>query len=462
MSRHITTRAQVSGHRFGIHRAGHALVRRDVRMMHDPMRTHARSLAAGLVLAVLALAGAGVYGIIRPAPTVGDAAVVVADDGAMYVRIDDVMHPVNGIVSARLLLGEPAEPRHVSDDSLRAFARGPAVGLRGAPTAVGSGVGGSRWTVCDAGGETVVIAGRLRTSGMRSGGGALVEHDGVHWLLYERPGPDGTAVPVRARVDPSDTAVLEALGLRDAPVRTVSAGLINAFPPEPALTVPAIAARGAPGPLGAAVGSVLTTTSVGGRESYHVILDGAVQPVPRPVADAIRLADPTASAQVRRVSPGALATVPVRDDLAVDHFPARTPALVDEHADVLCRSWSRGASDAYATSSLWAGTALPLGDGARPVRMASADGRGPALDGVYLRPGSGEHVRVTGTDPRSPRSATSFYIADTGVRYRIGDGIGEMLGLSATERAPWSVVTLLPSGPELSREAAAVAADTAR
>ena len=42
-----TTRWQVSGYRFLVRRMEHALVRRDVRMLHDPMRSQSRAYAAG-------------------------------------------------------------------------------------------------------------------------------------------------------------------------------------------------------------------------------------------------------------------------------------------------------------------------------------------------------------------------------------------------------------------------------
>ena len=56
MARQLTTRAQVNGYRFLLRRLDHALIRRDVRMLHDPMRSQGRALAVGAVLGVLVLA----------------------------------------------------------------------------------------------------------------------------------------------------------------------------------------------------------------------------------------------------------------------------------------------------------------------------------------------------------------------------------------------------------------------
>ncbi|WP_280228711.1 type VII secretion protein EccB, partial [Nocardia cyriacigeorgica] len=47
MPAQLTTRQQVNGYRFLLRRLDHALVRRDVRMLHDPMRSQLRSLLVG-------------------------------------------------------------------------------------------------------------------------------------------------------------------------------------------------------------------------------------------------------------------------------------------------------------------------------------------------------------------------------------------------------------------------------
>src|SRR6187549_2254469 len=92
MARQPTTRLQVSGYRFLVRRMEHALVRGDIRMLHDPMRAQSLSLTAGCVLAI----------------------VMSRDSGALYVRIDDTLHPVLNLASARLVTGNAARPQVVS------------------------------------------------------------------------------------------------------------------------------------------------------------------------------------------------------------------------------------------------------------------------------------------------------------------------------------------------------------
>ena len=462
MSRHITTRAQVSGYRFGLARAEHALVRRDVRMMHDPMRAQARSMIAGAVLAILVVAGAGIYGFIRPQPGVRDAQIVATDDGALYVLLDDVMHPVPNLASARLILGQAAPVRKVSDRSLAEFPRGPQVGVVGAPATLAEPADADRstWTVCESAESSAVIVGAVDGTVAGRVDGALVSHGGTAWLIYPSSGPDGTPVPVRARVDQQSVAVLRALDLEAAVPRPVGSGLLNSFAARPELSVPEVPGRGSLGVLGLPVGSVVTTAGVDGTVSYHLVLRDAVQPLSEAAAETMRLADPNAGEKVRRVPPGDLAAVPVTSSLPLAHFPLVAPRLTDVQAPALCHRWSRDRDASVASAELLAARRLPIPVDARPVNLASADGSGAALDQVYVAPGTGEHVVLTGIEPDSRRVATPFYISDAGVRYGLGGTeTGAILGLPEPLRAPWPMVALLPAGPELSREAAAVTRD---
>ncbi|EGD56902.1 type VII secretion protein EccB [Gordonia neofelifaecis] len=462
MSRHTTTRAQVSGYRFGVARATHALVRHDVRMTHDPMRSQSRSLLAGAVVALLVVAGAAVYGLVRPQPSVGDAQIVAADGGGLYVLLDDVMHPVPNLASARLILGQPLPVRRASDASLAGYPRGAEVGIVGAPGVLAGPADPDRstWTVCEDAQGSAVIAGALDPTLTDPLDAELVEHAGTAWLLYSVPGPGGTSVPVRAPVDLSRPELIRSLGLADATAREVGAGLLSSLPARAELRVPEVPGRGGPGVLGMPVGTVVATVAVDGTSAYHLVLRDAVQPLSEPAAEMMRLADPDAADRVRRVAPGAVAALPEREEVPLGDFPARPPRVADRPSPALCHRWSRDADGEFATAELLAARKLPIPSGAQAVRLASADGPGPALDRVFVPPGSGAHIVLTGVEPDSPRAATPYYVSDAGVRYRLsGGGVGQMLGLPDPMRAPWPMIALLPEGLELSREAAAVMRD---
>ena len=103
-------------------RTEHALVRGDARMLDDPLAAQSISLVIGAVLAVVAVAVVTVLAVLRPAGDPGDAPILlVRDSGAMYVRIDDRVHPVFNLASARLITGSPAEPRIVSQQAIDRF-----------------------------------------------------------------------------------------------------------------------------------------------------------------------------------------------------------------------------------------------------------------------------------------------------------------------------------------------------
>ncbi len=136
-----TTRWQVNGYRFLVRRMEHALVRRDVRMLHDPMRSQSRALAVGVVIASLGLAGCAALALFRPQDKIGDASIVVGkDSGAMFVVMGDTLRPVLNLASARLIVGKSENPVIVKESELDTRPRGALVGIpRRAVRAAGRG-----------------------------------------------------------------------------------------------------------------------------------------------------------------------------------------------------------------------------------------------------------------------------------------------------------------------------------
>lgn len=476
MARQLTTKAQVNGYRFLLSRLEHALVRRDARMLHDPMRSQMRALALGVVLALLALAGFGIWGLIKPQGAVGNSSILVGkNSGGLYVLLNGTLHPVLNLSSARLISGDHASPTSVSDAKLSKYPRGPLLGIPGAPAALPGSAhqGTSVWTVCDqldAGsvrlaviGDRPVLDDRIETA---ADDDAVLVTDGVStFLLYTVPRGDART-PVRAEVDISDVAVMRAFGLEDLVTRSVSTGLLNTVPEVDALRVPEIDKAGAPGAISASgvrVGSVVRTVGIDGTASYFVVLADAVQPVGAATAEMLRLADATGSAEVITLAPAAINAAPrTTTALPVAQFPSRPPHLVNAASDpTLCSVFARERGDPTGVTTMLVGRGLPIDSSARPVDLISADGAGAGVDQVYLRPGSGEYLRVTGNEPDSTRAESLFYLSDLGVRFGIPDiATGSVLGLGDKPApAPWSIVSLLTAGPTLSRHNALVAHD---
>ena len=79
-----TTKPQVSGYKFLVRRAEHALIYADARMIHDPLARLRRSLALGLIGCVLFALGAGAMAMFKPQAEPGAAAIVRAESGGLY------------------------------------------------------------------------------------------------------------------------------------------------------------------------------------------------------------------------------------------------------------------------------------------------------------------------------------------------------------------------------------------
>ncbi len=129
-----TTKAQVSGHKFLARRIEHGLVFGDIRMIHDPLAKRRRALGFGLAACVLIALGAVVLGIFRPAVDPGSAGIIKADTGQLYVRLEDRLHPVPNLVSARLIVGEPIQAKSASAAVIGDIPKAAPIGIGDAPT----------------------------------------------------------------------------------------------------------------------------------------------------------------------------------------------------------------------------------------------------------------------------------------------------------------------------------------
>ncbi|MFC4604685.1 type VII secretion protein EccB [Rhodococcus kronopolitis] len=472
MAAQPTTRVQVSGYRFLVRRMEHALVRRDVRMLHDPMRSQSRAMTVGAVVAVVGLAACAALALVRPQDRIGDAPIVVGkDSGAMFVALGDTLHPALNLASARLISGSSAAPVTVKESELGSRPRGALVGIPGAPSALPDGELSS-WSVCDtldAGGNRVVSTAVLGVDPVL-GEQAAALTDSQALLARGSGGVFLVRAGTRSRVDLDDHAVSLAFGLDGVEPRPVSAGLLAAIPEAPALTPPQIDGRGELPSYslgGKTVGSVVQVRGAG-ETAFYVLLRGGLQRVGQATADLIRYSDSQGDAATDTVTPDLVSRLPRSEDLAVSSFPLEAPEIVGSAGSpVSCLSWKPvpGAEEApgglRASISVIAGNALPLPDGARPVVLAQADGTGENADSAYLRPGSGGLVHSTGVTPTSERSGALFFVADTGVRFGIENAeAAKALGFSAPgSPAPWQILSLLASGPTLARQAAFLAHD---
>ncbi|MGV9972266.1 type VII secretion protein EccB [Nocardia beijingensis] len=475
-----TTRWQVSGYRFLVRRMEHALVRRDVRMLHDPMRSQSRAYAAGLILACVALAGCGVLALLRPQGKIGDdnKILIGKDSGAVYVVIDDVVHPALNLASARLAAGEAAKPATVKESELGKKPRGQLIGIPGAPASLPFDKEGKgrAWTVCDSlktdgtdDRSTSVLVGDLelgdKASAMGKDKALLVKGKDATYLIWNK---------TRARVDMNEPAVTGPLGIRGMTPRPISEGLLNAIPEVDAIVPPKIDDPGGQ-PSGYSINGLRIGTVVqmtGKSNQNFVILHDGLQPISAFTAEVIRSSqrNPDHGTAIGDYEAN---NAPPSKALKVDSYPDVAPTVIEPKArPVSCLSWKpipgvAGNADVALRAELTVidGSDLPMSSSAKLVPLAQADGKGDKVDSVYFKPGSGAFVQSTGIEPDSRRKDSMFYIADTGVRFGIKDveaakalGMDKESGVTP-EPAPWPIIGLLASGPTLSREAAMIAHD---
>jgi type VII secretion protein EccB len=476
--RGFVTRHQVSGWRFVMRRIASGVALHDTRMLVDPLRTQSRAVLMGLILLVTTLAGCFVLSLIRPSGSAGNDTVLAdKSTSALYVRVGEQLHPVLNLTSARLIAGKSVNPKTVNNRALDKFPRGNLIGIPGAPERMTqTSVRDADWTVCDAnsGPATGVtaIAGRLDTDGARAGElgsrqAVLVDDGAGAWLLW-----DGR----RSRIDLADRAVTSALGLdADVAPRPIAAGLFNAIPEAPPLTVPEIPGAGGPpefaldqpAPVAAVMVSHAVDSSSGNTKQYYAVLPDGLQPISPVLAAVLRNNDSYGLDSPPALGADQVARLPVSRALDTARFPETPVRVVDAtSAPVSCAHWSKPDGAATSSLALLSGSELPLPEGMATVELVGA-GAGSTATRVALQPGAGYFAQTVGQSPTSPDAGSLFWIADTGVRYGIddtggsgGDKTVEALGLKDPPMpVPWSALTLFAPGPTLSRADALLAHD---
>lgn len=455
MPRQPATRVHFSAYRYLLRRIEFALLGEAMCPGGPRLRGSSAALVAGCLFTAVALAGCGLLGLLRPHAALDRAQIVMArETGALFVRVGDAWHPVLNLASARLIAATAANPQPVREAELEGRKRGPLLGIPGAPQFAGRPLSAAdlAFSICDSGGtgSTTVIVGHPGGDGvarLTTGRAMLVApaSGSPAYLLYNGH---------RAMVDLADAAVVRALRLEGRAAQPVSPSLLNAVPEAAPIAAPRIRGLGgaAPGLPGFRVGSVLRITRADGDE-YYAVLAAGVQRIGQVAADLVRFSNRQGTANPVTVAPDAIRAAPVVTELPVAGFPDRAPTLADP-AGTVCASWEQAGSGRAEVAFL-AGTRPPVPSGQAAVALAQADGRGPALDGVYVPPGRSAYVRA------GDNAGTRYLITDTGVRFAIhDDDAAHDLGLAEATPAPWPLLTLLPAGPELSRHNASIARDT--
>jgi type VII secretion protein EccB len=468
-----TKRDQLQSHQFLVQRMVSALVTRESDPEQPPFRRPSSAAFGSIAIAVLALVGFGVYGLVVPGGNKswqrGEAVVVEKETGTRYVYVDGRLHPVTNYVSALLAIGKKADTLSVSRKSLLGVPRGPQVGIRDAPDALpGSDrllTGG--WTLCsqpslDLAGtptsESVLMVGQRPASGEQMTDTAMlveVIEGGDQYLLWHG---------YRHRIQRSDTVTV-GLALGSEPWARVGSAFVDALPDgEPIAPIrlgnlgkPSKALADRPGTL---IGQLfLVQTSGGGVQHYLAgqdrllpisALQFDIQRAYRPMTAAYRGKAPY-GIQLGLLSAGQ-AQQPDVNEQEAGRAPRSRPDFVAPRDGVgtVCAAFQPDSS----TPDIFIDPVMPPRDPATMTAKRTAAGTALA-DRVLVPPG---YAAVVEAMPSAQAPAgTISVVTDLGRNYPLGDPkLLEVLGYAGVQpvRIPAGLVARIPQGSGLNSPAA--------
>lgn len=402
-----------------------------------------RGVVAGVSLSVLLVLGSLGFGLLSPTLPDGwddQSLVIVEGDGSRYVGIQGTLHPVLNVTSARLVLDSGSfHVVDVSEDDITDAPRGATIGIAGAPDELplASRLAATGWEACVVpdGGTALTIDPDAPAPVADPGAGALVEAAGTLYLVS-----DGT----RHRIPAGDeAAVLRALGLDTATPLAAGADWLNLVPVGSDLAPLTVEGAGDAAlpegglPIDTRVGTLVEVTGVGdGARRYVVDARGELAPLSDLAYPLYLLGAGELAAQPLEVTASEIAAVRTS---ATPVAPADLPATVPT----------------LPAAGSTACVVLTTGEAER-VDLVLRDGAEVAA-GVRVAPGSGALVRAQTTDGAA---ATVRLVDGSGRAYPVpdaGDEVLARLGYAPDDvtRVPPAWADLLPTGPDLTVEAAA-------
>ncbi|HKN97300.1 MAG TPA: type VII secretion protein EccB [Pseudonocardiaceae bacterium] len=465
-------RDQLQAHQFVVQRAVSALVTREGDPEQPPFRRPGGAALTGVVLAVIALAAVGVFGLIDPGGDKtwqdGNSVIVVKETGARFVYLHRQLHQVTNYSSALLALNKAASANLVSANSLVGVPRGVRIGIQDAPDALPSRdhvlTGG--WTICsapttDPSGTTVyqsmVLVGQQPRGGTELHGEALlvqVPGSGDLYLLS-----DG-----HRHLISGANAVTVGLALNPNPVVPVNKAVLDVMPdgaPIAPIPVPNVGApsQAVPGRTDIRVGQLLVVTSGSGRR-YFLAEARTLRPLTALQFDIQRAFQPTSVAygggQPAAVpltplaaSEASLDPVPPVTENDPPSVPPRFP-LTGPGFTSVCLTFDSGSFTPRLTidSALPPASAMTLTTGTAPGGVALADR-------VLVPPG---RIAVVESMPAAAAPAgTLALVTDQGRAYPLASpDLLDVLGYSGVHpvRVPAELMARVPQGPGLSHDAA--------
>lgn len=456
---------QLHSHQFSLQRAIGALAMRDPDPVASPLRRIGGALFASVMIAVLAVAAVGVYGLLRPSAgeawREGRATIIEKETGARYVYVEGVLYPVLNYTSAILLLGT-TDTVPVARAELVGVPRGTPVGIPGAPDPLPGReqLVADPWTLCSRpstedtdGTESVLRVGWVPGGPPLDQAGVLaVDPTGGFHLLWNN----------RRFALADHQAVLAAFTWAESSAIGVSAALLNVIPAGPDLG-PVATVRGDDDSAvpGLSVGEVFVVTNPDGNRLYGVALEDGVSTVTAVQAALLVVDNANGGDPVRELSPADYAAapqlaslIPTGDDAPPPNTPTQTAP--GENGG-LCATFT---SDGELPSLAAVDVLTPI-TGEAPAASDPA-AAAPSADYVAVPPGRAAVVESLASPGTGAGSLA--VVADLGQRFAVPsvDVLG-MLGYSGVtpQRLPAALVALVPAGRALDPAAAGLPA-TAR
>ncbi|MEU3459432.1 type VII secretion protein EccB [Streptomyces sp. NPDC006733] len=474
-------RDQVQAHLFVMGRLASAMLRAEPDDPESPLGRTNRGAATGVILAVLVCAGAFVFGLIKPGGNdswrSGKNLIVDKQTGARYLYLDGRLRPVRNYASAQLIAGGGLGVTTVGTSSLADTPHGTPIGIPDGPETLpaASDLDSKPWLVCSGirprttGVVTATTTLALGADEPRNTPGGR-QLRGTEGLVVA--GPDGTAYLLwqgsRLRLDERANAA-GALGYGSVTPRPASAAFLDAFPLGPDLSPAEVPGRGGAGPSLAGsstrIGQLFRVDVPGSAPRYHLLTNEGLVPLTATGA-ALLLGDPQTREKAYGGAPATVATL--RADVLTEHRalpsaalaanPAKLPEAPPQAVEV-----AAGALACADVESARGGVRVGLS--VRPEGTLPQAVQPPApdvvpgclrVDTIAVRAGRGALVRVLSAGG-SALGDTTYLVTEDGVKYRLLSQEGvKALGYGGVEARtmPSPMLSMLPSGPDLTPEAA--------
>ncbi|MEV5570951.1 type VII secretion protein EccB [Spirillospora sp. NPDC052269] len=458
-------------HRLMTQRVGLALLQGEPDIAESPMRRHAVGAFAGVMVALLVAAVFGIWGILAPGGAKGldqpGKLIIEKETGTKYIYDANTrqMFPVANFASAMLALNQDkVDRRTVSRKSLAHFARGPMIGIPGAPDSLPDTKQLIRgpWSVCvrEAAGSNGVRRQFTALAAGKDVGGrrladteaAVVKSSGQAWVIWKDHRMQLTVPPGQVTAITGGPDAVE-----------VPPAWLNAMPSAGNFGAPDVPNRGSgsnrgPGGRAARVGQVFKADTGGDRPLWYVLMNDGLAQISETQAQLLLRSPETVRAYAgQSVAPIAVDAASAQqvlgsEKLMDNNLPPTLPKFANwDTSAPLCAVFPTGSSVAQLTmgGSLPPPSAATLG--------AGSAGSANSVDQVVLPPGGAALMSLVpgGGDSgggQASGSGSLSLVNDQGIRFALPSAdVAKKLGYDAGKAAPVpsSVIHLIPSGPAL-------------